>query len=380
MSKPIYLDHAAATPVDPRVLVAMQPYLSDQFYNPSATYLAARRVADDLKAARATVAGILGARPSEVIFTAGGTEANNLAIHGVMAQYPEANMVVSAIEHDSVLAPASRYEVRQGAVDTQGIVDMSPLQQQIDNNTALVSLMYANNEIGTVQPIREAAQLLEKIRRQRRQSGNKLPLLLHTDAAQAANYLDLHVARLGVDLLTLNGGKLYGPKQTGVLYVKAGVVLRPLVDGGGQEQGLRSGTENVAGAVGFAKALELAQAMRHDEMSRLQQLQKLFINQIQTTLPNAQLNGSKGKRLPNNVHLTFPGVDNERLLIQLDEAGILAAAGSACSASSEEPSHVLHALGLSDETAQNSLRFTLGRSTTEHDIRAVVQALAQLLA
>jgi cysteine desulfurase len=380
MSKSIYLDYAAATPMDPRVLVAMQPYFVDNFYNPSATYLAARRVADDLKSARATVASVLGARPSEIIFTAGGTEANNLAIHGVMAQYPEANMVVSAIEHDSVLAPGSRYDVRQAPVASSGIVDTAALSKLIDDQTVLVSVMYANNEIGTVQPVREIAQMLDEIRKQRRQSGNVLPLFFHTDAAQAANYLDLHAARLGVDLLTLNGGKIYGPKQSGVLYVKAGLSLQPLVDGGGQEQGLRSGTENVPAAIGFATALELAQAMRHDEVSRLQRLQKQLIEEVIQAVPTAQLNGSKSKRLPNNVHLTFPGVDNERLLIQLDELGILAAAGSACSASSEEPSHVLHALGLSDEVAQNSVRFTLGRATTDHDITTVVQTLTQLLA
>jgi cysteine desulfurase len=380
MSKSIYLDYAAATPMDPRVLAAMQPYFMANFYNPSATYLAARRVADDLKSARATVASVLGARPSEIIFTAGGTEANNLAIHGVMAQYPGANMVVSAIEHDSVLAPGSRYDVRRAPVASSGIIDTAALSRLIDDQTVLVSVMYANNEIGTVQPVREIAQMLDGIRKQRRQSGNMTPLLFHTDAAQAANYLDLHAARLGVDLLTLNGGKVYGPKQSGVLYVKAGLSLQPLVDGGGQEQGLRSGTENVPAAIGFATALELAQAMRHDEVNRLQRLQKQLIDEVTQAVPTVRLNGSKSKRLPNNVHLTFPGVDNERLLIQLDELGILAAAGSACSASNEEPSHVLHALGLSDAAAQNSVRFTLGRATTDHDITTVVQTLTQLLA
>jgi cysteine desulfurase len=380
MSKSIYLDYAAATPMDPRVLAAMQPYFMANFYNPSATYLAARHVADDLKSARATVASVLGARPSEIIFTAGGTEANNLAIHGVMAQYPGANMVVSAIEHDSVLAPGSRYDARQAPVANSGIIDTAALSRLIDDQTVLVSVMYANNEIGTVQPVREIAQMLDGIRKQRRQSGNMTPLLFHTDAAQAANYLDLHAARLGVDLLTLNGGKVYGPKQSGVLYVKAGLSLQPLEDGGGQEQGLRSGTENVPAAIGFATALELAQAMRHDEVNRLQRLQKQLIDEVTQAVPTVRLNGSKSKRLPNNVHLTFPGVDNERLLIQLDELGILAAAGSACSASNEEPSHVLHALGLSDAAAQNSVRFTLGRATTDHDITTVVQTLTQLLA
>lgn len=380
MAQAIYLDYAAATPLDERVLAAMQPYFSDKFYNPSATYLAAKDVANDLKAARATVAAVLGARPSEVIFTAGGTEANNLAIHGIMRQYPEANVLCSAIEHESVIAPAERYDHRLAAVDARGIIDLEKLAILIDDRTVLMSIMYANNEIGTVQPIRELAQLIEQVRKQRRQAGNTLPLLLHTDAAQAANYLDLHVARLGVDLMTLNGGKIYGPKQSGVLYVKAGLRLQPLIDGGGQEQGLRSGTESVANAVGFAAALELTQAMRHDEVSRLQSLQKQLIHDVLAAVPTAQLNGSKSRRLPNNVHLTFPGHDNERLLMQLDEAGIMAAAGSACSASNEEPSHVLKALGLSEADAQSSLRFTLGRQTTEQHIKTLAGTLAQLLA
>lgn len=380
MAHQIYLDYAAATPLDERVFAAMQPYLSDKFYNPSATYLAAKAVAEDLKTARGQVAVVLGARPSEIIFTAGGTEANNLAIHGVMAQHPGANVIVGAIEHDSVLAPAGRHNHRLAPVDERGIIDVAKLNALINDQTVLISVMYANNEIGTVQPIRDIAQLVAEIRKARRKVGNTLPLLLHSDAAQASNYLDLHVARLGVDLLTINGGKIYGPKQSGVLFVKAGVVLRSLIDGGGQEQGLRSGTENVASAIGFARAFEIAQAMRHDEVARLQKLQKLFIGELATAVPSARFNGSKLRRLPNNLHFTFPGVDNERLLIQLDEAGIMAAAGSACSASNEEASHVLEALGLSEAEARSSLRFTLGRQTTEQDIRAVVAALAELLA
>ncbi len=380
MAQPIYLDHAAATPIDRTVLAKMQPYFREQFYNPSATYLAAKQVADGLKAAHASVASVLGARPSEVVFTAGGSEANNLAIHGVMTQYPGANLVVSSIEHDSVLAAAKRYHHTLAPVSPQGLLLVDELTACINDQTVLVSIMYANNEIGTVQPIRDIARLIADIRRQRRLAGNTLPLLLHTDAAQAANYLDLHVARLGVDLMTLNGGKIYGPKQSGCLYVKAGLTLQPLIDGGGQELGLRSGTENMAGLAGFAAALQATQALRQQEVARLQALQRQFMKEIATAVPTAELNGSKTKRLPNNVHVTFPGIDNERLLIQLDEQGIMAAAGSACSASSELPSHVLQAIGLSDEAAQSSVRFTLGRTTTQQDITTVVQTLRQLLA
>lgn len=379
MSTSIYLDHAAATPMDQNVLAAMQPYFSEKFYNPSATYLAAQAVAKDMQAARAAVAGVLGARPSEIVFTAGGTEANNIAIHGVMARFPEAQLLVSAIEHDSVIEPASRYEHEFIAVNEHGIVDVESLIGQITDTTALVSVMYANNEIGTIQPIREIAQHLDLVKKQRRKEGNALPLLLHTDAAQAANYLDMHVSRLGVDLMTVNGGKLYGPKQSGCLYVRAGVQLEPLIYGGGQEMNIRSGTENVAAVVGFGEALQRAQQLRHDEVSRLQVLQKFFITELAAKLPAAVINGSKTRRLPNNVHITMPGIDNERVLIQLDEAGIMAAAGSACSASSDEPSHVLAALGLDDSNAQSSLRFTMGRHTTKADIETTVHTLVALL-
>lgn len=373
-----YFDYAAATPLDSQVLQAMQPYFAGQFYNPSANYGPARQVATQLLAARTKVAYWLGVRSSEVIFTAGGTEANNVAIHGIMRAYPQANVVVSAIEHDAVLYPAQQYDRRITAVNSQGILDLEDVQRQIDDQTVLVSIMYANNEIGTVQPIREVARIIGQIRDQRRKAGNKLPIYLHTDACQAANYLDLHAARLGVDLMTLNGGKIYGPKQSGMLYVKGGVVLQPIVQGGGQEQGLRSGTENVAACIGFAEALDIAQTMRHDEVYRLQQLQNQFVSLLQTNLPQAVVNGSLKKRLPNNVHISIPDHDNERLLVQLEAHGILAAAGSACSASNDEPSHVLRAIGLNEAQAQSSLRFTMGRATTADMVLQAVTALRSI--
>ncbi len=374
----IYLDYAAATPMHPDVLAAMQPFFADQFYNPSANYLAAKNVRQSLDTARASVAHWLGSRPSEVIFTAGGTESDNLAIAGVMQQYPEANLVVSGIEHDAVLAPASQFNCRVALTNEQGIVTPEAVAAQVDDKTVLVSVMYANNEVGALQPIRKIAQTLEAIRKQRQQVGNTVPLYFHTDACQAANYLDLHAARLGVDMLTLNGGKLYGPKQSGILYVASHVQLQPIIRGGGQERNLRSGTENVAAAVGFAKALELVQTNRHDETERLATLQKLAYGLISEKLPTAIVNGSIKHRLPNNLHLTFSGQDNERLLVELDIRGIVAAAGSACSASSDEPSHVLKAMGISDADAQSSLRLTMGRASTEADIRKTLVILAEL--
>lgn len=374
----IYLDHAAATPVDKDVLAVMQPYLTEQFYNPSATYLPAKGVKTALDNARARVAQWLGAKQNEIIFTAGGTEANNLALQGVLRRFPNCSVTISSIEHDSVLLPAQQFNCSVAFVTEKGRVDLGDLRGKIGEETVLVSIMYANNEVGTIQPIREIADIVREIREIRKKTGNTTPLYLHTDACQAANYLDLRVARLGVDMMTLNGGKIYGPKQSGVLYVASHVDLAPLIYGGGQERGLRSGTENVAGAVGFAAALDKAQSMRKAETFRLTSVQHHAFRQISEKLRSAVVNGDTKHRLPNNIHITLPGYDNERVLLQLEAAGILAAAGSACSASNEEPSHVLRAMGLSDAEAQSSLRFTIGRSTTEKDIDKLVATLQQI--
>ena len=378
MQTPIYLDYAAAAPLDPQVLEAMLPYFSDRFYNPSATYTAALEVRRDLEAARGRVAGVLGARPSEIVFTAGGTEANNLVIRGVLERFPGSKLLVSAVEHESVLAAAHQYDCREIPVSPGGLTDPATIRRMIDDRTVLVSVMYANNEVGSVQPIRQIALALERVRRERRTQGNDLPLYLHTDAAQAAAYLDLHTARLGVDFLTLNGGKIYGPKQSGVLYASAKTRFKPQILGGGQERGLRSGTENVAGAIGFAAALTLVQERRHQEGKRLQNLQNLFFDLLEKQIPEVIINGSRKTRLPNNVHITIPGADNERLIFALDDAGILCAAGSACSASNEEPSHVLKAMGIPEAAAQASLRFSMGRGTDEQAVRTTVETLARL--
>ncbi len=371
----IYLDYAAATPMHPDVLAAMQPYFSERFFNPSATYLPAVSVRRDLEAARARLAHWLGARPTEITLTAGGTEANNLAIRGIMEQYPGANIVVSAIEHESVLRPAEAFDCRVAPVTADGLVTPEALAAVIDDRTVLVSVMYVNNEVGTVQPIRRLSQVVTEVRRARRAAGNDLPLYLHTDAAQAAAYLDLHAARLGVDLISLNAGKIYGPKQCGLLYAAAGVRLKAQVLGGGQERGARSGTENVAGAIGFATALDLVQNHRETEAKRLMALRDDFIRQLEAALPHLTVNGSRKHRSPNNVHITLPGHDNERLIIELEQKGILCAAGSACSASDEAASHVLLAMGISEADARASLRFSLGMQTTADEVQEVVRAL-----
>lgn len=377
--KKIYLDYAAATPMDEKVLAAMKPYFSNDYYNPSATYLAAKGVRAKLEDAKAKAAQWLGCRSSEIIFTAGGTEANNLAIFGTLSQYPEGKVVVSAIEHDSVLKPAERYNHAHAPVGKDGVVDIDKLRKLIDDQTVLVSIMYANNEIGSLQPVRQIAQIIKEIRMARQKAGNEYPLFLHTDACQAAAYLDLHVSRLGVDMLTLNGGKIYGPKQSGLLYVRAGVKLVPQILGGGQERGLRSGTENVASSIGLSTALDNVQANRPVENKRVSDLRDYFFHQLEQKIPDAVINGTQSQRLPNNVHITLPGQDNERLMFGFDERGIMCAVGSACSASSEEPSHVLKAIGMSDAQARSSLRFTLGKFTTKSDIDTVVHELNTLL-
>lgn len=379
MNMSLYFDYAAATPMSPGVLQAMQPFFGAQFYNPSAQYLAARDVHAAIERARADVAGVLGVRLQEVIFTAGGTEANNLAIHGVMARFPEANCVVSAIEHDAVLAPAALYNCKVAPVGIDGRVDLDALEKLIDDKTVLVSIMYANNEIGTVEPLSHVSKLLVEIRWQRTKQGNKLPLYFHTDACQAPNYLQILPNTLGVDLMTLNGGKMYGPKQTGVLFVKTGIELEPLLRGGGQERNIRSGTENAPGVIGFAAALAETSALREMEWIRMAKIKAAGYEFLKKELQGVIVNGSTGHRLPNNLHLTFPGVDNERLMMQLDEQGFMVAVGSACSASNDEPSHVLKAIGLSDEAARSSVRITMGRATTETDLIALLEVCRKLI-
>lgn len=374
----IYLDNAAATPMDKTVFAAMQPYWSQHFYNPSATYLNAKAVARDIEAARSSVAKNLGIRPAEIIFTAGGSEANNLAIAGVMNSFPDKHAIVSAVEHDSVLRPANEYNVTLLPVMPDGRVDLTKLQALIRDDTVLISVMYVNNEIGTVMPLKKIAKIIGAARKDRHDRGIDLPIFFHTDACQASLYLDLHVDRLGVDMMTLNGGKMYGPKQSGVLYVKTGTSVEPIIRGGGQEWGKRSGTENVPGIIGFTTALQNAVSNQQKHNDLLFKLQKMFIDQLTEAIPNAIINGSKKYRTPNNVHVTFPGCDNERLMMELDEAGIMCAVGSACSASNDEPSHVLRAIGLSDHDAQSSLRFTFGKHTTEDQIHYTIQALKRL--
>ena len=371
----VYLDYAAATPIDEEVKTAMEPFFSDKFYNPSSTYLAAQDVKNSLNSARKSIAHWLGAKPNEIIFTAGATESDNLAIKGVMEQYPGKNVVISTIEHEAVREPASLYECREVAVNKKGLVDLKKLEEQIDDDTVLVSVIHANNEIGSIQPLAKISEIVHRVRKQRKGSSNDTPIYFHTDAVQAANYLGLQVSKLGVDLMTLSAAKIYGPKQVGCLYVRSGVVLNSQIIGGGQEKNLRSGTENVAGAVGFAAALDLVQADKKDEGQRVSELRNKLQKQILENCHNAEIAGGIKKRLPNNLNIHFAGVDGERLLMMLDEKGVMVSTGAACEAAKDEPSHVLTALGLSSQQAESSLRISIGRHTNAEEIEYAAKTI-----
>lgn len=378
MSENIYLDYAAATPLDPEVLEAMRPYFSEKFHNPSAIYLTARQVSQDLDKARARIAAWLGARPFNIYFTAGATEANNLAIQGTMRGFPDGELLVSAIEHESILAPANLFKSNLIPVSRQGIVELNALKRMITPKTALISVMMVNNELGSVQPIKEIAAIVREVRDERKAAKNNRPIYLHTDAAQAGNLFDLHTHRLGVDLMSLNGGKIYGPKQTGILFVGSDVEIKPLIVGGGQEGNLRSGTENVAGFIGLSKALDMAQKSHAQEFKRLTKLRDYFTEELRSKIPAAIVNGPARRCSPHLLSVTFPGSDNERLMMELDERGIQCAVGSACSASRDEASHVLSAIGLEAADVRATLRFSLGRGTTDENLRATMRALCDL--
>ncbi|MBI2103347.1 cysteine desulfurase [Candidatus Woesearchaeota archaeon] len=369
----VYLDYAAATPVRKEVAVAMKPFISDIFANPSSVHAAGKRAHEAMEKARAIVQKILHVeKNSEIIFTGSGTESINLALKGVMRAYQNKgnHLITTKIEHKAVLETCAYLEKYGGChvtyldVDRFGRVNPRDVERAITSKTVLVSVMYANNEIGTVQPIMEIGKITKKHH-----------ILFHTDACQAAGALDINVKHLGVDLLTLNGSKMYGPKGTGILYVREGVHLVPLVHGGRQELGLRGGTENVPGIVGFAKALDLVERERGREVNRLCTLRDYFIKRIISGISGSTLNGDPTNRLPNNINVSFSGIDAEVLVKMLSAQGIYVSAGSACTANSVIVSHVLTALGVPNTFAMGTLRFTLGRSTTRSDLDAVLRTL-----
>jgi cysteine desulfurase len=368
-----YLDHAATTPLDPRVRDAMAPFLDAAFGNPSSLHQAGREAHDALETARAEVAALLGARPAEIVFTGSGTEADNLAVFGaVAAMEGPKHIVTSAFEHPAVLEPCRQLE-RQGVevtylpVDRDGIVRPESLAAALRPTTRLVSIMAANNVVGTVQPIAELAAL-----------AHEAGALFHTDAVQAAGKLPLSVERLPIDLLSLSAHKLHGPKGVGALYVRSGVELEPVIRGGGQERGLRSATENVAGIVGFGQAALLARAEMGEEAARLVGYRERVLAAVTAQIDNAYLIGHPYQRLPGFLCFGFSGqeADAIRLLFALDDAGIAVSSGSACSAhNAGEPSYVLTAMGFDTIRARGSLRLTMGRFTSDNDIDHLLEAL-----
>ncbi len=414
----IYLDHAAATPVSKKVFEAMKPYFSDDFFNPSAAYLPAKKVAADYENAKATIAHAIGAKASDLIITAGATEANNLAFTalgtvesaslGARRSLPSTLRVVRVprgglprgsralaraaalrtpfdkqiptvlylvTEHDSVRRVAERYGGESIKVLPNGLIDLDDLKSKITDETELISVSLVNNELGTIQPLAEVARIIREVKLDRMKRGIKTQLLLHSDASQALNLLDINVARMGIDLLTLNAAKVYGPKGVGALYVSHEARLKPLTVGGGQENGLRSGTENVPGVIGFAKAVELAKEHLNGNRKKYANLKKILL---------AELQGyeliSRKHSLDNFVVLCYNGIDAERLIFLLEGSEVYVATGAACAASKGEKSHVLKAIGLTDVQITGSLRISLGETNDEAQIREAAKIINEIVA
>ncbi len=371
--KIIYLDHAATTYLDPRVKKEMDKCYSDVYGNPGSLHSIGREANELVETSRETIANTLNCKPKEIIFTSGGTESINLAIKGVAFKKEKGHIITSKIEHPAVLDTCrflekKGFQVTYLNVDKFGLVNPKDVEKAIKKDTILISIMYANNEIGTIEPIKEIGRIARR---------NKI--LFHTDACQAAGALDLDVNQLNVDLMTLNGSKIYGPKGVGILYKSKEVKLEPLMHGGGQEFGLRSGTENVPGIVGFAKALELAQSSKEKENARLIKLRDYLISSVLSKIEKSFLNGHPKKRLPNNINISFLDVEGESVLLYLDHQGIEVSTGSACSSQKLEISPTLNAIGLIHDAAHGSIRFSLGHQTTKKDIDYTVKALKEII-
>src|SRR3989338_1125247 len=373
VQREIYLDHAAATYLLPEVSKTLKPYLEKLYANPSSLHSQGLKVKTDIEKARDKIGKIINADPQEIIFTGSGTESINLALKGIAEAKKEGHIITSKIEHPAVLDTCRHlekkgFEITYLPVDLHGLVSPEDLENAIRNDTILISIMYANNEIGSIEPIAELARIARRF---------NVPF--HTDACQAAGALDIDVKRLGVDLMTLNGSKIYGTKGIGVLYKRNGIKLHPNILGGGQEKGLRSGTENVPSIIGLAKALEIAQKEKNKESKRLIELRDYLIKNIIREIPRSALNGPPEKRLPNNANISFEGVEGESILSLLSDEGIFVSTGSACSSKNEEESHVLKAIGLSEKYIKGNVRLTLGRRTTKKDIDYVLKVLPKII-
>ncbi len=393
--KRIFLDYASTTPLDKRVVKAMQPFMSKHFGNPSALYKEGVTSQRAIKEAREKIAPLLNVRAEEIIFTASGTEADNVAIIGLFNAFKNTkefkekglapHFITTVIEHPAILE-ACKYIEQEGGevsyieVEENGIVDPEKIKAALKPTTILVSVMYANNEIGTIQPIREISR---HVKDYREINATEFPYV-HTDASQAANYLDLSFQKLGVELMTLDASKIYGPKGIGLLAVRRSVPLKPIMFGGGQEKGLRAGTENVPSIVGMAEALVAAQALKEKESARLKALQDNFFDEVIKISPNVSINGDRTNRLPNNINICIPGLDAEFAVIKLDHAGISCSSASSCMNLSENSySYVIEALGKSNGAGkmcrESSLRFTFGRFTTKRECKLTLEKIRLII-
>jgi cysteine desulfurase len=369
----IYLDNAATTHTDPKVVKEMDKCYSEVYGNPGSLHSIGRDAQVFVDNSREKVAKLLNCSEEEIIFTSGGTESVNLALKGIAFSKEKGHIITTKVEHPAVIETCKFLEKKGFSityldVDKFGLINLKDLERSIKSNTILISIMYANNEIGTVEPIKEIGRIAKKNR-----------ILFHTDACQAAGSLDLDTNQLNVDLMTLNGSKIYGPKGVGILYKSKGVKLEPLIHGGGQEFGVRSGTENVPGIVGFSKALELAQNEKEKENERLSGLRDYLIKELLNKIDKSFLNGHPKKRLPNNVNISFLDVEGESILLYLDHKGVEVSTGSACSSQKLEISPVLSAIGLIHDAAHGSIRFTLGKSTTKKDLDYTIKALKEIV-
>ena len=380
LNKQVYLDYTATTPVSPEVLEAMLPYFSEIYGNPSSVYSFSQKSRDAIEKARSQVAKALNADANEIYFTSSGTEADNWALKGVLERMRKAgkgdHLITTKIEHHAILHTANylekinNFKVTYLPVDEYGRVRLEDLKNAVTDKTVLVSIMFANNEVGTIEPVKEIGAFCRE---------NKI--LFHTDAVQAAAHLDIDVKDLNIDLLSMSAHKMYGPKGVGALYIKSPLKFENFMHGGAQERGRRASTENIAGIVGFGAAMEILKSRLSEDRPRIAKLRDKLIKGILNKIPHAKLNGALGdERLPNNVNFSFIGVEGETLLLDLDMKGICASTGSACSSESLDPSHVLLALGLSHEMAHGSLRFTLGRYSTEDDIDYLLSVLPDIVA
>ncbi len=367
--KRVYMDYAAATPLDPRVLKKMMPYLGERFGNPSSLHAEGRLAKEAIDSARKDIAKALSVLPDEIIFTGSGTESAALALYGIAKKYPTGHIITTLLEHAATIENVYALQKeghRATIVDAEknGVVNSKQIEIELQKNTVLVSVVYVNNEIGSIQPLSNIARMMRKERNRRKAAGEHAPLYFHTDACQATEYMPLFIPRLGVDLLTINASKIYGPKGIGVLYKRRGIEIAPFWEGGGQEQGFRSGTEYVAGIVGFAEALQLAEKRKQKECARMARLQQYFLKEIYRLMPRAVLQGPPlgMSRIPNNINIIIPNVSTQTLVLYLDERGVAASAGSACASNKKN-------------AKEEGMRFSMGRHTTRADIDYTVSAL-----